>query len=83
MPTVKVNLTIDEKVVLRAKKHARKRKLSLSKMVTELLNNATKETSLNSKMSNFINKYGGAYASKEPIDINKIRDEYLKEKYGL
>ena len=79
--TVKLNLTIDEKIVAKSKRYAAKRKTTVSKMVQELLR---KQLAIEEKKPNkksFVEKWAGTLKVHIP-DINKAKDEYLKEKYG-
>ena len=79
--TVKLNLTIDEKVVTKSKRYAAKRKTTVSKLVQELLSNqiAAEEKKFDKK--SFVEKYAGTLKIRIP-DIDKAKDEYLKKKYG-
>ncbi|MGC4037428.1 MAG: DUF6364 family protein [Chitinophagaceae bacterium] len=77
--TVKLNLTIDEKVAQRSKLYAAKKGTSISKMVQEYLNKITQEKGKRRKT--FAEQY--AASLKKPVtDISEVRDKYLKNKYG-
>ena len=78
--TVKLNLTIDEDVVKRTKRYAKKTNTSISKMVQEYLDKTTQNEKKDKK--SFVEKYGGTLKMGIP-DLKKAKDEYLKEKYGL
>ena len=78
--TVKLNLTIDEDVVKRTKRYAKRTNTSISKMVQEYLDKTTQNEMANKK--SFVEKYGGTLKIGIP-DVKKAKDEYLKEKYGL
>lgn len=79
--TVKLNLTIDEKIVERSKIYAARKNTSVSKMVERFLEDVTQKNELKKPKLSFAEKYGGT--AKFPIpDIDAARDEYLKEKYG-
>ena len=79
--TVKLNLTIDEKIVAKSKRYAARRKTTVSKMVQELLRKQVEKEEKKSKNKSFVQKWAGTLKVHVP-DINKARDEYLKEKYG-
>jgi hypothetical protein len=78
--TVKLNLTVEEELAKNVKLYAKKRKTSVSKIVQEqlfaLLGKKEK------KKKSFVEKYGGMLKG-ELRDFDQIRDEYLKEKYGV
>ena len=81
--TTKLNLTVKETTAKKAKAYAAKNKTSVSKLVDEYLEKLTNKTPKNDFKS-FVEKYAGTLKSRtEPIDIDKERDEYLKEKYGI
>jgi predicted CopG family antitoxin len=79
--TVKINLTIDEEVIKRAKSYAKKTNTSVSKMVQEFLDKNTGNKKSNEK--NFVEKYAGTLKGKlSDKDVEKIKAEKIKEKYG-
>jgi hypothetical protein len=77
--TVKLNLTIDEEVVKRTKRFAKRENISISKMVQTYLDKATEKEK--PKKESFVEKFGGKF-NLGIIDVKKAKDEYLKEKYG-
>lgn len=78
--TVKLNLTINEKVAAKSKRYAAKKGVSVSRLVEEYLEKLTNEDS--KKEKNFVKRTAGTLRLR--IDsIDKARDEYLKKKYGL
>ena len=79
--TVKLNLTIDEKIVAKSKKFAAKQNTSVSKMVEELLAKAIANSEAGKPKKSFVEKYAGTLKISIP-DINAAKDEYLKKKYG-
>ena len=81
--TVKLNLTIDEKTAKRIKSYASKRKTSVSKIAQEQFEQVLKTEKSDTSFLDFINKYSGSIKSKEPIDIKKNKEEYLRKKYGI
>ena len=79
--TVKLNLTIEEEVVKRSKLFAKKRNLSISKIVQEYLDKATQNEM--PKKESFVQKYKATLNTKlSDKEIKKITDQRIKEKYG-
>jgi hypothetical protein len=78
--TTKLNLTIEEEIARKIKLYAQRQKTSVSKITEEyfsrLLNDKKK------KEKSFVEKYAGIGKGKLG-DLDKIRDEYLKKKYGI
>ncbi|MBX9784146.1 MAG: hypothetical protein K2X48_12725 [Chitinophagaceae bacterium] len=80
--TIKLNLTIDEKVVAKTKRYAARRKTSVSKLVQELLSKTVDEQPSKRKKS-FLSTYGNSLNGKLSHEqVNRIRDEQLMKKYG-
>jgi predicted AAA+ superfamily ATPase len=80
--TVKLNLTIDEKVVAKTKRYAARRKTSVSKLVQELLSKTVEEQSSKRKNS-FLKKYGNTLTGKlSDEQVREIMDEQMMNKYG-
>jgi predicted HicB family RNase H-like nuclease len=81
--TIKLNLTVKESTARKAKVYAAKHNTSVSKLVDEYLGKITTKPAKN-EFKSFVEKYAGSLKNRnEPIDIDKERDEYLKEKYGI
>jgi len=86
--TTKLNLTIDEGLVKDVKLYAKKRKTSVSKVVQEQLyglfgkKENNKKESFVEKHQRMLQKYAGKSKGKFD-DLDRLRDEYLKEKYGV
>ncbi len=79
--TVKLNLTIDEDVVKRTKRFAKKTNTSISKMVQEYLDKAT-QTTIASKKS-FVEKYAGSLNGQlNDKEVKRLLDQRVKDKYG-
>lgn len=79
--TVKLNLTIDEDVVKRTKRFAKKKNTSISKMVQEYLDKAT--SSEKPKEMSFVEKYGGSLKGQlSDKEVKRLLDQRAKEKYG-
>jgi Family of unknown function (DUF6364) len=80
--TTKLNLTIDEELVEDIKKFAKKNKRSVSQIVSEQLKQVLakpgkKKIPFSQRAAGII-KGGGKFKN-----LDKLRDAYLKEKYGL
>ena len=78
----KLTLSIDETTIEKAKRYAKKRKKSLSKLVQEYLKYvAERETeNLGSELTPIVKKLLGSVKIKEE-SIEEARFKYLKEKY--
>lgn len=79
--TTKLNLTIEETIVSQMKKYARQKNVSVSEL-TENYYKSLLEKGVSKKKS-FAEKYAGIVKNKALNNLDKVRDEYLKEKYGL
>ena len=79
--TTKLNLTIEEKTAKKIKAYAEKKKTSVSKIAEEYFKQLTVEEK-GKKRKSFVEEWAG-FLTKPIGDIDKARDEYLKEKYGL
>lgn len=76
----KLTLKLNEKVIQRAKKYARSRNTSLSKIVENYFNNLTSEEKSKEKFSPFVQEITGIISE---TDISgKEREEYIKAKYS-
>jgi cysteinyl-tRNA synthetase len=85
----KLTLNIDDKIIARAKKASERRKVSLSSVVEEYLDRFSKNDSdkKNEKTSEpslveRIRKYTSPVEISDE-EIEKRKEEYLREKYGL
>lgn len=76
--TVKLNLTIDETLVSKIKVYAAKKRTSVSKLVENLLR---EEIETGSTESNISKKFAGILSGKI-LDEEKMKEDYLKSKYG-
>jgi hypothetical protein len=79
--TTKLNLTIDEDLVVEIKKFAKKNNRSVSQIVTEQLNVLINKPS--NKKIPFSKRAAGIIKGDKFNDVNKLREEYLKEDYGI
>lgn len=81
--TVKLNLTIDEKIVAKSKKYAAKKKTTVSKMVQELLKKQIEQEEKKPAKKSFVEKWAGTFSGKlSDSSIKERKDEYISEKYG-
>lgn len=79
--TVKLNLTIDEDVVKRTKRYAKKTKISISKMVQDYLDKTTQNEKAVKK--SFVEKYGGSLNGQlSDKEVEHLKAQRIKEKYG-
>ncbi len=76
--TVKLNLTIDETLVSRAKVYAAKKHTSVSKLIEGLLLKEIETLANEPKISK---KYAGILSGKL-LDEEKIKEDKIMNKYG-
>ena len=89
MATTKLTLSMEPEVVYRAKQYAKKRHISLSKLIQDLLEKSIENESLEDDLDANIPKeiqelrgiLKGPDISKK--QLRQMKYEYLKEKYGL
>lgn len=79
--TIKLNLTIEKEIVHDIKKYARNQNRSVSEIVEDQLKAILNKRS--EKTPGFSEKYAGIIKGRKFNNLNKLRDEYQKEKYGL
>lgn len=79
--TTKLTLSLDDKIIERAKRYSQKKGKSLSKVVEEYFRQLTDEPSDKKKRTSILELKG--IGGKVPPDFNyrDARDEYLMEKY--
>ncbi len=78
---IKLNLTIEKEIVFDIKKYAKKQNRSVSEIVEDQLKSILNRPS--GKNPGFSEKYAGIIKGGKFGNLNKLRDEYLKEKYDL
>jgi hypothetical protein len=82
--TTKLNLTIKEENAKYMKVYAKKHKTSVSKIADAYFSSLVNEDETQyKKKKSFVEKYAGILKDIHIGDIDKARDEYLKEKYGV
>lgn len=81
--TVKLNLTIDEKIVAKSKRYAAKKKTTVSKMVQELLKKQIEQEEKKPVKKSFVEKYAGTFSGQlSDARVKEMKDGYLSKKYG-
>lgn len=84
--TTKLTLSVDERVVAKAKRYAKRKKLSLSGIVTKVLKDLVDtEEEMDQKQKNYsptISSLFGIVSLPEDFDIKEERYKYLLKKYG-
>ena len=86
MASTKLTLSMEPEVVYRAKKYAKKRKISLSKLIQDYLDQISKHTpEPDDEINPDILALTGILKGKIPDDIDIIEEKYryLKQKYDL
>jgi hypothetical protein len=78
----KLTLKLDNDVISRAKKYARERKTSLSKMIESYLDYVTKPEPDDSEITPLVKSLSGIISLPEDYDYKKDRTEYLVKKYS-
>ena len=77
---VKLNLSVKAETAKKIKHFAAKNKTTVSKIAEDQFEKLTQKP--RAKGKTFAAKYAGTLTHHIP-DIDKAKDEYLKEKYGL
>lgn len=81
--TVKLNLTIDEKIVAKSKRYAAKKKTTVSKMVQGLLKKQIEMEEKKPAKKSFVEKWAGTLSGKlSEESVKKMKEEYISRKYG-
>ncbi len=81
--TVKLNLTIDEKIVAKSKRYAAKNKTTVSKLVQEMLKRQLEKEEKKMQKKSFVEKWAGSFSGQlSNTKVAKIKDEYLSKKYA-
>ena len=79
----KLTLSLDKKVIEQAKKYAKKKNISLSKLIEAYLNKASLEERDETVISPLVKSLSGII--KLPKDFNRKKNysDYLSEKYKM
>lgn len=89
MATTKLTLSMEPEVVYRAKKYAKKKNISLSRLIQSFLEKEIEnqkieddlEANIPSEIQDLVGILKGANLSKK--QLKEMKYEYLKDKYGL
>lgn len=79
--TIKLNLTVKNTTVKKAKAYALKNNTSVSKLVNDYLETLTTKATEKASTS-FTKMYGGTLTHHIP-NIEEAKDSYLRKKYGI
>ncbi|WP_396184571.1 DUF6364 family protein [Flavobacterium sp.] len=83
----KLTLSLDKEIIEKAKIYAKGTGRSLSEMVENYFKNLVSKAEKNNNDSNDIDerlkKITGIVTLPDDFDIEKVKEEYHKEKYGL
>ena len=85
MASTKLTLSMEPEIVNRAKQYAKKRQISLSKLIQDYLNEVSRnKPEAEDNISADVLSITGILKDKFPndVDLKEIRYQYLKEKYG-
>ena len=77
----KLTIKLDEEVITRAKKYARNRRTSLSKMIESYLDSVTRPDSEDFEITPLVKSLSGTVTVSEDFDYKKERADYLIKKY--
>ena len=77
----KLTIKLDDEVISRAKKYAKKRRTSLSKMIESYLDSVTKSNSKKIRITPLVKSLSGVIKLPEKFDYKKERSDYLSKKY--
>lgn len=77
----KLTIKLDEGVITRAKKYARNRRTSLSKMIESYLDSVTRPDSEDFEITPLVKSLSGVVTLSEDFDYKKERADFLIKKY--
>jgi hypothetical protein len=77
----KLTIKLDDDVISRAKKYAKHRKTSLSKMIETYLDSITKADSRDIKITPLVKSLSGVISLPDDYDYRKDYADYLAKKY--
>ena len=77
----KLTLRLDSRIISRAKRYAKKRNISLSKMFESYLDSVTKEDNSGMEITPLVKSLSGVIELPVDYDYRKDRLEYLDKKY--
>ncbi len=77
----KLTLRLDSRIISRAKRYAKKRNISLSKMFESYLDSVTKEDNSGIEITPFVKSLSGVIELPVDYDYRKDHADYLDKKY--
>lgn len=77
----KLTLNLDKSVIERAKKYAKSRKISLSKLIESYLSSLTNKKSQDTEITPLVESLSGVIELDEDFDYKNGYSDYLMEKY--
>ena len=78
----KLTIKLDNDVISRAKKYARHRRTSLSRMIESFLDSVTKNETDDIEITPLVKSLSGVIKLPEDFDYKKERTDYLVKKYS-
>ena len=78
----KLTIKLDNDVIFRAKRYAKHRKTSLSKMIESYLDSVTKPDSDDTEITPLVRSLSGVISLPEKYDYKKDRTDFLIKKYS-
>lgn len=79
----KLTLSLDKKVIEQAKKYAKKKNISLSKLIEAYLNKASLQEKEISDISPLVRSLSGVIRLPKDLNYKKGYSDYLSEKYKM
>ena len=77
----KLTLRLESGIISRAKRHAKKRNTSLSKMIESYLDSVTREDDSGLEITPLIKSFSGVIELPADYDYKKDYSDYLDKKY--
>ena len=78
----KLTIKLDEGVINRAKRYARHRRTSLSRLIESYLDSVTTEEPDDLEITPLVKSLSGVIRVSEDFDYKKERSDYLNRKYS-
>lgn len=78
----KLTIKLNSDVISRAKRYAKHRKTSLSKMIESYLDSVTKPDSDDIEITSLVKSLSGVISLTEDFEYKKDRTDYLIKKYS-
>jgi len=77
----KLTIKLDKNIIEKAKKYARRKNISLSKMIESYLNTITRESKPDIEISPLVKSLSGVISLPDNFDFKTDYTEYMSEKY--